>query len=102
VAGDHNGQLAEALSDTTPDCEARRARIFREMTAARKLELVDDAIRTSRQLLRAGLRQRHPGASEEALERRLLGLVLGEDLATSAYGPAPTNSYGQLSFYNCR
>ena len=54
---------------------------------AQELEIVDDAIRTNRQLLWAGLVQRHPDESEARLERRLLGLVLGEELATAAYGP---------------
>lgn len=77
----------ELLSDTSADVEALRARLYREMSPARKLELVDDAIRTNRMLLWAGLEARHPGESEARLERRLLGLVLGEDLATRAYGP---------------
>ncbi len=75
--------------DTEAEVEDRRVEVLRRMSAERKLELVDDAIRTSRQLLLAGLRQRHPKESEELLERRLLGLVLGEELATRAYGPAP-------------
>lgn len=64
-----------------------QARIYREMSPARKLAIVDDLIRTNRQLLWAGLKHRHPEETEARLERRLLGLVLGEDLATRAYGP---------------
>ena len=51
------------------------------------IELVDDAIRTSRHLAMMGLRSRHPGESIERLRRRLCGLVLGEELAARVYGP---------------
>jgi hypothetical protein len=34
----------------------------------------------------AGLRQRHPRASQAELRRRLAGLLLGEDLAHKVYG----------------
>lgn len=61
--------------------------IYRRMPAWRKVELVDDAIRTGRQLAMIGLRSRHPGESPARLRRRLLGLVLGEDVAGRLYGP---------------
>ncbi len=61
--------------------------IYRRMPVWRKLELVDDAIRTSRQLALIGLRSRHPEDSEARLRRRLLGLVLGEETALEVYGP---------------
>ncbi len=61
--------------------------IYRAMPAWRKLEIVDDAIRTGRRLAMAGLRNRHPGESPERLRRRLLDLVLGEEMARAAYGP---------------
>jgi hypothetical protein len=56
------------------------------MPAWRKLQLVDDANRTAALLAMAGLRQRHPDESLERLRRRLLGLTLGEELATKVYG----------------
>jgi hypothetical protein len=40
-------------------------------------------------LLLAGLRDRHPQASEDQLARLLAGLLLGEELASKAYGPPP-------------
>ena len=75
------------FSDTSADAEAEMLRIYRDMPVWRKLELVDDAIRTSRQLAMAGLRSRHPDESLEKLRRRLLGLVLGEEMAAEIYGP---------------
>lgn len=57
------------------------------MPTWRKLQLVDDANRTARQLAMAGLRSRYPGEPLSRLRRRLLGLALGEDLASGIYGP---------------
>ncbi len=61
--------------------------IYRQMPAWRKVELVDDAIRTARHLAMIGLRTRHPDDSPARLRRRLLELVLGEETARRVYGP---------------
>lgn len=75
--------------DTDPEAERIQIEIFRNMPAWRKVQLVEDANRTARQLALAGLRQRHPDAGPEELHRRLVGLFLGEELATQVYGPLP-------------
>ena len=75
--------------DTDPEAERIQIEIFRNMPAWRKMQLVEDANQTARQLALAGLRQRHPKASPEELHRRLVGLFLGEELATEVYGPLP-------------
>ncbi len=61
--------------------------IYRRMPAERKLELVEDANRTARQLALAGLRRRYPDDPPERLHRRLFDLILGPELAARAYGP---------------
>ena len=61
--------------------------IYRRMPAWRKMALVDDANRTARQLALAGLRSRFPGETLPKLRRRLLGLTLGEEVASEVYGP---------------
>lgn len=76
------------FSDTSPEIEDLLVDIYRRMPPWRKIELVDDANRTARQLAWAGLHSRHPGESRARLRRRLLDLVLGEELALAAYGPA--------------
>lgn len=73
--------------DTSADAWRKMIEIYRSMTPQRKLELVEDANRSARQLAWAGINQRHPDESLERRRRRLLGLVLGEDLATRVYGP---------------
>ena len=75
------------FADTSPEAEETLLAIYRAMPAWRKLQLVDDANRTSRELALAGLRLRHPEDSPERLRRRLMDLMLGEDLAKDVYGP---------------
>jgi hypothetical protein len=74
-------------SDTSPEAAKVVADIYRSMPAWRKLQLVDDANRAAVHLCWMGLRSRHPDESTARLRRRLLGLTLGEELATRAYGP---------------
>ena len=75
--------------DTDPEAERVQIEIFRQMPAWRKIQLVDEANQLARQLALAGLRQRHPEAGPEELRRRLMGLFLGEEMATEVYGPLP-------------
>jgi hypothetical protein len=75
--------------DTDPKAEAVQIEIYRRMPAWRKVELVADAIETSRLLALAGLRGRFPEAGEEEIRRRFMDLTLGEELAAKAYGPPP-------------
>jgi len=84
---DHGKLRTPTISDTTPAAERVVFEIYGAMPPWRKLEIVDDAIRTSRHLAMMGLRLRHPDDSKAMLRRRLLGLVLGEELATRVYGP---------------
>jgi hypothetical protein len=81
-------------SDTDPEAERIQMEIYRRMPRWRKIELVVEANETARELALAGLRARHPGASPEELQRRLFGLLLGEELATEVYGPLPGNGRG--------
>ncbi len=75
------------FADTTTEAEEVLVRIYRDMPAWRKVELIEDANRCARQLAMAGLRLRHPNESPATLRRRLLGLILGEETATRVYGP---------------
>ena len=75
------------FADTSPEAEETLLAIYRAMPPWRKLQLVDDAIRTGRELALAGLRLRHPEDSPQRLRRRLMDLVLGEGVAKDIYGP---------------
>ncbi len=56
--------------DTDPEAERVELRLYRQMSPARKWELVEDAIQTSRELVLAGIRLRHPNVGEEEIRRR--------------------------------
>ncbi len=73
--------------DTSPDAEAVQIEIYRRMSPGRKLELVGEENRRARELALAGLRKRHPEAGQEELFRRLMDLMLGEELAAEVFGP---------------
>jgi hypothetical protein len=73
--------------DTDPRAEAVQIEILRRMPSWRKVQLLDDAIQTGRALALAGLRARHPEATPEEIQRRLMDLLLGEELARRVYGP---------------
>jgi len=77
-----------ALSrDTDRKAERVLVEIMRALPAWKKLALLDDACATARLLALAGLRARHPQASEDALHRMLMGLLLGDEIATRVWGP---------------
>jgi len=81
-------------TDTSPEIDSAQLQRYREMSAARKLELVEDANATARILALTGLAARHPGASERELHLRLFHLLHGRELATRAWGPLPEDAPG--------
>jgi hypothetical protein len=82
-----DGRGGDPTCDTSPAAAAVQVAIYRAMPAWRKIELVAELNKTARTLALAGLRRRHPNDSPQRLQRRLHGLILGEELATKAYGP---------------
>ncbi len=79
--------MSRLFADTDPEAEAILLRRMREMTLAQKMEVVRGLNRMARTLALAGLRQRHPEGTEAQIERRLMDLILGEELAAKVYGP---------------
>jgi len=73
--------------DTDREAERVLVEVMRALPAWKKLALLDDACATARTLALAGLRARHPQASETALHRMLMGLLLGDEIATRVWGP---------------
>lgn len=76
----------DRTDDTTPEAAAARREVLRRMSPARKAQMIAACVRASRQLLRAGLRQRYPEASEEELLDRFRRATLGDELTDAAYG----------------
>ncbi len=73
--------------DTSPEAERVLIELLRQAPAWRRLQLADRMSSAARGLCFAGLRARHPAASEAELRRRFADIHLGRELALKAYGP---------------
>lgn len=71
--------------DTSPDVEARQIEAWRRMSPAEKLDLVSSLSMMTFDLALAGVRRRHPEASDREVFLRLAIVNLGRDLAARAY-----------------
>ena len=72
--------------DTSPEAEAVMIGILRRMSPEAKLRQACALTRMVRELARAGLRRRHPEATEEELRKRFAALVLDAETVRKAYG----------------
>jgi hypothetical protein len=75
--------------DTSPEAERVLIELLRRAPAWRRLQLADRMSATVRELCLAGLRSRHPKASEAEMRRRFADIHLGPDLAAKVFGPPP-------------
>ena len=57
--------------DTTPEIEAMQIKIARSMTVEQRLKLAFEMSMICRELMRAGVRQRHPDWSEAQVAREV-------------------------------
>ena len=74
------------MRDTTADIEAIQSELYRRMTFEQKARRVTELTAGACLLALAGLRQRHPGASEQELLLRLAALRLGAETVARVYG----------------
>jgi hypothetical protein len=79
--------MARLFEDTDPQAEAVLIQIYRNMPSHEKVALVRKLNQMARTLALQGLHERHPEASDNEIQRRLMDLVLGEELAEKVYGP---------------
>lgn len=79
-------QLTRERNDTSPAALRAQYGIYRQMSPARKLELVFQTCRAGRELALAGLKMRCPDASDEQLWRLWARQHLGTELFEAAYG----------------
>jgi hypothetical protein len=75
--------------DTSPEAARLQVEIWRRMTPLEKARLVSGLSSAVTQLALAGIRRRHPGASERECRLRLAQLKLGPALYRSAYPEDP-------------
>ncbi len=73
-------------SDTPPEVLRVQYEIYRQMSPARKFQLIFDTYEMGRQLAMAGLRMRHPNATREELWRLWAQQHLGRELFQKVYG----------------
>jgi hypothetical protein len=71
--------------DTSAAIEQRQVEAWRRMSAAEKLQLVSDATEAVIDLSFAGIRRRHPEASDRECFLRFACIVLGRDVARGVY-----------------
>ena len=71
--------------DTSPEVEHIQNEIFRKMTPARRLQLAIELTQTSRKLLAAGVRHRHPDYSDEQVRLAVIRSTIPEKLFLAAY-----------------
>ena len=71
--------------DTSAETEARQIQRWRDMSPTQKAALVSALSRNARDLALAGIRLRHPAASERECFLRLAALTLGVELARRVY-----------------
>jgi len=57
----------------------------RKLTPGQRVELMSELAEHVRELLRCGIRQRHPEYSEDQVEHAMLRIWLGDDLYSKAY-----------------
>ena len=74
--------------DTPEEVERLQIEAWRQMSSVDKAALISGLTDATFVLARAGLRHRHPGASEREIFLRLALLTLGPDLAERAYPDA--------------
>ncbi len=79
-------QVNHTKSDTSPEARRVLYDLCRKMPLGRRLELVFDMCDTGRALVIAGLRMRHPDATDEELQRLWAKQHLGPELFEQVYG----------------
>ncbi|MCA9996655.1 MAG: hypothetical protein KDE56_12940 [Anaerolineales bacterium] len=80
--------MSALSSDTDPKIEALQIAIIRVMPAWKKIAIVDGLNETVKTLATSGIKQRHPNATPEQVQRMLADLMLGAELAQKVYDHA--------------
>ena len=79
----------ENISDTDIESERLLIRLARETPVWKKFAQVAATTRTCRAFALAGIRARHPHASEDELRKRLAALILDPATMREVYGWDP-------------
>ena len=74
--------------DTSSVAERKQLDILRSFSPEKRLKIAIDLTQTSRNLLSAGVRQRHPEYDERQVALAVIRLTLPDDVFTAAYPQA--------------
>jgi len=74
--------------DTSPEAERRQVALWRRMSPMEKARLVSSSSRAVQTLCLAGIRRRHPDASDDECMLHLARIKLGPKLFALAYPEA--------------
>jgi hypothetical protein len=80
--------MAVLAADTSADVEQRQVDSWRRLSPFERLRLVSDTTRAVTNLALAGLRHRHPHASDRECFLRLAAIRLGVDTTRRLYADA--------------
>lgn len=73
-------------TDTSPEARRVVCELYRQMTPARKFELIAQAYDFGKSLAMAGIRLRHPNATDTEVREMWARQHLGDELYEKAYG----------------
>ena len=76
-------------SDTPPEIEQMIIEGYRQMSAAQKLQIVQDLIRSAQLLALSDIKQRYPQAGNRELQLRLASRWIEPELMKKAFGWDP-------------
>ncbi len=80
--------MSALSSDTHPKIEQMQIEFIRRMPAWKKFAIIDGLNQTVKTLAVSGIKQRHPSATPEQIQRMLAELMLGVELARKVYDHA--------------
>ena len=75
-----------ALSDTSPEMQARQDELLRAMSGEERLRIAQELTLAMQHLAFLGLRQRYPDAPDDELWLKLAARRLGVDVIRKVYG----------------
>lgn len=84
--------IGTMLHDTTPEMEIRYQERLGQLSGAERLEVAAQLSSGVRAMAEAGLRHRHPGASQEELRCRLVVLLYGRNVAERIFAAIPDDA----------
>ena len=80
--------MSTLFSDTHPKMEAMQIEFIRRMPAWKKISIMDGLNETVKALAVSGIKERHPNATLQEIQRMLAELMLGAELARKVYDHA--------------